>query len=303
MTKRKKAHPKKPKKSAASRRLKPQLLRIFTGISILIILIISAGLIAKHFILRKPAVPSFEIYPKENIPSREIKKKPVLPDHLPKVVIILDDLGYDKKIAQKFIDLNAELTFSILPQSPFQRKIAASAHQKGYEVMLHLPMEPFEYPGVNPGKGALLSTMPPDELIDQLEKNLSAVPYIKGVNNHMGSKITSTSTQMYQIFSILKKKNLYFIDSRTTSKTLCKPSARLLQLPFSQRDIFLDNIQTPDAIRSQLEKLVELSRKHGDAIGIAHPHQTTYLVFREMLPKLKKQVQLVPASEVVQIDG
>lgn len=293
----------KKKKSATPKKLKPQLLRIFTGIFILIILVISAGLIAKHFLLRKPSPPSFEIYPKENIPSREIPTKPVSPDRLPKVVIIIDDLGYDKKIAQQFIDLNANFTFSVLPQSPFQKRIATSAHQKGYEVMLHLPMEPFEYPAVNPGKGALLSTMSPDELIDQLEKDINAVPYIKGVNNHMGSKITSTSTQMYQIFSILKKKNLYFIDSRTTSKTLCRPSARLLQLPFSQRDIFLDNIQEPDAIREQLQKLIDLARKHGDAVGIAHPHPATYSVFREMLPKLNKEVQLIPASKIVHVES
>ncbi|MBW1983906.1 MAG: divergent polysaccharide deacetylase family protein, partial [Deltaproteobacteria bacterium] len=142
-----------------------------------------------------------------------------------------------------------------------------------------------------------------DELIEQLDKNLDSVPFIKGVNNHMGSKITSTSTQMYQIFSILKKRNLFFIDSRTSSKTLCKPSARLLQLPFSQRDIFLDNDLKPDAIRKQLEKLIEVAKKHGSAIGIAHPHQATYTVLRKMLPVIKNQVQLVPASKVVHISG
>ncbi len=302
MAKRKRPRSKK-KKTASPKTLLPQLLRIVAGLSILIILVISAGLIAKHLVFRKLPVPSFEIYPKENIPSRDIITKPISPDRLPKIVIIIDDLGYDKRIADKFINLNSDLTFSILPHSPFQREIASSAHQKGYEVMLHLPMEPFEYPEINPGKGAILSSMSPDELIAQLENNLSTLPFIKGVNNHMGSKITSTSTQMYQIFSILKKKNLYFIDSRTTPKTLCKPSARLLQLPFAQRDIFLDNIQEPHAIREQLDKLIELARKHGDAVGIAHPHQTTYTVFREILPELKKKVKLVPASEVVYIAG
>ena len=108
--------------------------------------------------------------------------------------------------------------------------------------MLHLPMEPSEYPMVNPGPGALLSSMSADELIAQLKKDLQSVSSIKGVNNHMGSKMTQHSAQMYQIFSILKKEGLYFIDSRTTSKTLCKPSARLLQVPFAERDVFLDHI-------------------------------------------------------------
>lgn len=302
MAKKKRGRPKK-KKNSTPKSIKPQLFRIVTGISILIILVITAGLIANYFFHPKTPVPSFEVYPKENFPSRAPAAKPIPPGRLPKVVIIIDDLGYDKKIAEKFISLNADLTFSVLPESPFQKTIATSVHKKGYEVMLHLPMEPVEYPMVNPGEGALLSTMSADELISQLEKNINDVPYIKGVNNHMGSKITSTSTQMYQIFSILKKKNLYFIDSRTTSKTVCKPSARLLQLPFAQRDIFLDNVQTPDAIREQLTKLINLAKKHGDAIGIAHPHKITYNVFRETLPKLKNHVQLVPASQVVHIEG
>ena len=96
------------------------------------------------------------------------------------------------KIAKKFISLNADLTFSILPNSPFRKKIASAAHSQGREVMLHLPMEPFEYPMANPGEDAILSTMQPDELVEQLEKHIQAVPYVKGVNNHMGSKITAT---------------------------------------------------------------------------------------------------------------
>jgi len=302
MAKKKKARPRK-KKSSASKSLKPQFLRIFTGISILIILVVTAALIADYLIEKKPSIPSFEVYPKEDVPSRKPKAVPVVPGRLPKVVIIVDDLGYDKKMAQRFIDLDADFTFSVLPLSPFQKSIASYAYKKGHEVMLHLPMEPFEYPGINPGKGALLSSMGADELIDQLERDIDDVPFIRGVNNHMGSKITSTSDQMRQIFTILKIKKLYFVDSRTTSKTLCKPSAQLLQIPFAERDIFLDNVQKPDAIREQLQKLINVAKKHGDAIGIAHPHKTTYAVFQKMLPELKKQVELVPASKVVRISG
>jgi len=100
----------------------------------------------------------------------------------------------------------------------------------------------------------------------------------------MGSKMTAESTQMYQIFSVLKKRKLYFIDSRTTEQTLCRPSARLFKVPFAARDIFIDNVQTPEAIRTQLEKLVLVANSHGDAIGIGHPYQTTYEVLRKMLP-------------------
>ena len=165
--------------------------------------------------------------------------------------------------------------------------------------MLHLPMEPLEYPKVNPGPGTLLTSMTPDELIQQLNKNLDALPDVKGVNNHMGSKMTGESSQMYQIFSILKKKNLYFVDSRTSPQTLCKPSARLFQIPFAQRDVFLDHQQEARFIREQIKELIRIARRNGYAVGIGHPHEITYNVLREMLPDLQKDVELVPASKIV----
>ena len=96
-----------------------------------------------------------------------------------------------------------------------------------------------------------------------------------------------------------KKRNLFFIDSRTTAETLCKPSARLFQIPFSQRDVFLDHQQEAQFIRKQLKELVRIAQENGYAVGIGHPHQVTYQVLNEMLPELQKKVQLVPASEIV----
>jgi hypothetical protein len=162
-------------------------------------------------------------------------------------------------------------------------------------------MEPKEYPKVKPGPGALLMSMSPDQLLNQLINDLDAVPYIKGVNNHMGSKMTENSDQLYQIFSVLKQRGLFFIDSFTTSKSLCKPSSRLLQIPFAQRDVFIDHIPEHDFIRKQIKMLIRIANKKGRAVGIAHPHIETYEVFREVLPELNKKVRLVPASEIVHI--
>jgi polysaccharide deacetylase 2 family uncharacterized protein YibQ len=313
----------KKRKSRRKNNLKTNLKRTITGVAILLLLVVAAGLLI-HYIMtpkrlepprtsrkmamqKKPAVPKppFEIYPKKDVPPRKPLDMPkaVLTGKRPKISIIIDDLGYDKKMAQKFIELDDGLTFSILPYGTFQREIVDLVMAKGVETMLHLPMEPFEYPGINPGEGALLTTMTPDQLIDQLNKNLDAVPNIRGVNNHMGSKMTTNSTQLYQIFTILKKRGLYFIDSRTTAETLCKPSARLFQLSFSQRDVFLDNVQEDKAIRKQLKQLILIAESHGEAIGIGHPHPATYEVLREMLPELKKKVDLVPASAVVHAGG
>jgi hypothetical protein len=101
----------------------------------------------------------------------------------------------------------------------------------------------------------------------------------------------------------LKQKHLYFVDSRTTPQTLCKPSARLLQIPFAQRDIFLDHRQETQFIRKQIDQLIRIARRNGYAVAIGHPHLITYEVLREMLPDLQKEVQLVPASKIVNLLG
>ena len=322
MAKRKTTRKKKArKKSRKNKRITSPLLKAFAGITGVLLLVVLAGVLAYFLIppekplkqrsapeksipaAKKPIakIPKFEIYPKDEIPAQQkpIKPPPAEKKQLPLVAIIIDDLGYDKKIAENLSKLDANITFSILPHSPYQDSIARLLKNQGFETMLHLPMEPIEYPAVDPGPGTLLTSMTPDQLLDQLKKNLDAVPHIKGVNNHMGSKMTAESNQMYQIFSILKKRNLYFIDSRTSAQTLCKPSARLLQIPFAQRDVFLDHSQQPQSIRKQIKELIKIARRNGFAVGIGHPYAATYEALRDMLPELKKTVQLVPASQIV----
>ena len=308
----KKAGRRPPRKSSQ----KQQIVKALAGTATLIALVILAAAIAHYMVPRPPEnnnavkepaiykIPTFEIYPKEKIPEKPIPKpKRPFRKQFPIVSIIIDDIGYHPKLEEKLILLDNNLTFSILPYAPHRKRILQFAQREGAETMLHLPMEPDEYPRADPGPGALLSTMSPDELIDQLEKHLAAVPSAKGVNNHMGSKMTALSTKMYQIFSILKKRNLYFIDSRTSAESLCRPSARLLLLPFAQRDVFLDHVQEPEFVRKQIQKLIRIALTTGEAIGIGHPYRVTYQVLLDELPKLRKKVKLVPASALVHIPG
>ena len=244
--------------------------------------------------------PTYEIYPTRDVPGVRPPMPPVKRGR-PAVAIIIDDMGYNKLISEKFCQLDAALTFSILPHSPFKTNIIKHARDHGVEIMVHLPMEPNEYPKVNPGPGALFASMSADELIELLNRNLDDVPLAKGVNNHMGSGLTSSSFQMNQIFSILKKRNLFFIDSRTTKETVTWQSARLLQVPFSQRDIFLDHVQEQAFVEKQIRALIATAQRQGEAIGVGHPYQVTLEVLKDMLPEIKKQVDIVPASEVVHL--
>ena len=288
------------------------LAKVGFGTAILIVIVVGALWMA-HYFLPAPLpekqatsnhIPTYEIYPKEKIPKKiSIPKPSPMPKPtgvLPKTAIIIDDIGYDQVIAEKFIQLGEPFTLSLLPFGPFTEKIAKRAADMGFELMLHLPMEPKEYPTIKPGPGGLLTSMSPDDLIAQLESDINAVPGAKGVNNHMGSKMTANSPQMYQIFTVLKSKNLYFVDSLTSSESVAESSARLFKVPFAERDVFLDHVQDPDFIRGQIDLLIRIAEKYGTSVGIGHPHEVTYQVIDQMLPELRRKVEIVPASDLVQ---
>ena len=310
---------KKKKKTGINPQL--QLMKIVAGVTLLVCLVVTAGLLVNRFLMRpapqvasktKPipisqpatgpvhhSVPDYEAFNREAlVPPPPITRIKPITNGIP-VAIIIDDIGYDRKMAEGFLDLDVPLTFSVLPEGTFNHSIIDQALKKEVEIMLHLPMEPGNYPSVNPGPGALLSSMKPDELIAQLNANLDRVPSVKGVNNHMGSKLTASSEKMRQIFTILKKRDLFFVDSRTSADTLCRPSAELLHLPFAERDVFIDHEQTRRFVKKQLKLLIKRAKQQGYAIGIAHPHPVTLEVLKEMLPELKKAVFLTHASQVV----
>lgn len=311
---------KKPvtKKTKSSKKKYPfqQVIKIFLGLGVLLVLVILAGVLTNYLLTNRHPVRragntfeksqhqtpdiQFEIYPERDIPLVK-EKKPL--KTLPRIAIIIDDIGYDRAVVKKFLSLNLPITLSMLPKSPFAKSILGEARKNHVEIMLHQPMEPFEYPRINSGPGTLLTSMTPDELVGQLIQNLEEMPFVSGVNNHMGSKMTASASKMRQVFSVLKQRNLFFIDSRTTEKTICRPSADLLQIPFGERDIFIDHFQDSAFIKKQLHELVRIATEHGDAIGIAHPYTKTYRVLKTELPDLKQKIRFVPVSEIVRVSG
>jgi len=250
---------------------------------------------------KKDSAIVYEVY--DDVTPHPPKKvvPPKKDNAVPQIAIIIDDIGYDKNLAMGLLNLDKNITFAILPFSPAGTQLAHSLSAKGAELMLHLPMEPTQYPNVNPGPGALLSSMSPDELLTQLRKDIRAVPGTVGANNHMGSRLTADSDKMNQIFTVLKQKNLFFVDSRTSPESKGEQSARMFQLKFSHRDVFLDNFQDVEYISGQIEKLIKQAKDHGSAIGIGHPHQATLDALERELPKIRGKIRLVPASKLVEV--
>ncbi len=231
------------------------------------------------------------------------KKIPLLPKIIkPKLAIIIDDFGRNKKIAaQIYNTIHSPITFSIIPYLPYSSEIARTASAKGYEVMLHLPMEPLSLKE-NPGKGAIYVRMSSTKIAQQTAEDIiNLPPSIKGVNNHMGSRATADRRVMQAVLQELKKHNLYYVDSVTSAHTIGFAVARRLRIRTARRDIFLDNKNDADYIEGQLRKLMAKSIKNKKAIGIGHTHPLTIKVIAKMIPEIKKKgIQLVFASEIVQ---
>ncbi|MBN2419158.1 MAG: divergent polysaccharide deacetylase family protein [Deltaproteobacteria bacterium] len=231
-----------------------------------------------------------------------IIRKTLSHEHMrPKISIIIDDLGYESDLAFSFLELDTPLTFSILPYGPFTKLLSENAINNGHEVLLHLPMEPKGYPSVNPGPGSLLLSMKDFEISSALEKALTEIDGAVGISNHMGSAFTESREKMMIVLSKIKEKGLFFIDSRTTSGTVGFQEAKNIGLPAASRNVFLDNDLDKKAIKMQIERLLNIARHSGSAIGIGHPHEETLSVLQEYFPELKNEFDFVVVSELVDL--
>ena len=212
-----------------------------------------------------------------------------------RIALIIDDLGNQEAAGEQALALPGAVTYSFLPQTPFARRQASMAHSLQKEVMLHLPMESDQ--GNPLGAGALTLDMSQAKVLETLQRDLDSVPFVSGINNHMGSLLTRDPTAMRWLMTGLRERELFFIDSRTTDGTVAERVARANLIATSRRHVFLDNVQDAASVKARLMELIETARRQGEAIGIAHPYPETLAVLAEELPKLKAEgIELVPAS-------
>jgi polysaccharide deacetylase 2 family uncharacterized protein YibQ len=222
-----------------------------------------------------------------------------LSDSSPKLAIILDDLGSDRAAAEAIFRMPYPLTISVLPNHEHSTEIAEEALERGYQVMLHLPMESVaketpEHVELRPG-------MSEAEVGRIFEQMVESVPNAVGVNNHQGSEATSDSALMDELMRAIHGSGLFYVDSRTTAATVAFDSAQRNGVPSAYRNVpFLDDVQDVAAIRKQLEAALRGAKEKKTAIAIGHPHQATLAALREFLPRARASgVRLVFASELV----
>ena len=213
---------------------------------------------------------------------------------------MIDDLGPNLKDFHQLRYLHPNLSFAVLPFQPFSIRIAGEIKSTGnHDLLLHLPMEA-ESRLENPGKGAIYHAMKPEEMLRQTRLDLQAIPAIQGVNNHMGSKITSDPSEMKIILGEIKSRKLYFVDSRTTASSVAHILAEEMGIRSAERQVFLDDTDRFGDIMKELDRLVLLAHQNGVAIAIGHPRPNTIRAIKTFLPRIDQEaIELVPISTLV----
>lgn len=221
----------------------------------------------------------------------------------PLVAIVIDDVGEDLRDGRRAIALPGPVALSFLPYMDHTRGLALLAHRRGKDVMLHLPMQAMD--GRNIGRGGLTIDMTQGDLIRTVGRDLAAVPYAVGINNHMGSLATRHPGLMHWLMSDIRDVGgLFFIDSRTTDMTVAQQMAVEAGVANLRRDVFLDDDLTAAAIDRQFDRLLALARRHGWALAIGHPHPVTLTYLERRLPQLSDEgVRLVPVPYLVRAYG
>ena len=218
----------------------------------------------------------------------------------PIIAIVMDDMGVDRKKSARVVkNLNPSVTLSFLPYSTNIQEQVDAAMERGYEVILHLPMEP-DRKTVNPGPNHLAVGMTKEQIQKNLLVNLDGFSGYVGVNNHMGSKFSRDRTGVEIVMKEIKKRGVFFLDSRTTLHTILRKVAQEHGISVTYRDVFLDHLETPEFVAAALDKVEDIARLRGSAVAIGHPKDITLDALEAWLPEVEaKGFKLVPLSAVL----
>lgn len=217
-----------------------------------------------------------------------------------KVVIVIDDIGYRPTDANA-LKLPGQITYAILPHTPYGKTLAQQAYKHNKDVLLHIPME--STIGKKLGPGALTSDMGEIAIQEELQKAFAEIPFAVGINNHMGSKLTQLYSPMAWTMQFLKEKNVLFLDSMTTKLSKGEQVAKLFGVPTLHRHVFLDNQLSESYITKQFEQLIRIAQSNKTAVGIAHPHPESIEILTKLIPKLAElNIELVAVSSLVKTE-
>jgi len=256
-------------------------------------------------------IPSENVKPVEEVPQEAVAPQPIVaePESEPevnisgsggKIAFIIDDWGQSMANCKYLRDIPEPMAVSILPGLRHTKDVANCAREYHKVAMLHLPLEAFHNYDIYPPNYIIKTSMPPDLVTKIVEEDLDQLPTIEGVNNHMGSKATTSKYLMKLVFKRIKRRGLFFVDSMTARGTVCAALAQEMGVTFGKRDVFLDNVNTRPAITKQIMELAQKARHRGYAVAIGHDRHLTMQVIKDEIPYLEKQgFEIVSIKELL----
>ena len=219
------------------------------------------------------------------------------------LAIVVDDLGYSVSQSDRIMALPGPTTLAILPFAPKATLIAQRAHAAGKDVMLHQPMQalsaahPIDHRKA--GEGTLTLSMAPERFLQLFARALRRIPNAIGVNNHTGSLLTQHAEPMHRLMAQISARGLFFLDSRTTHKTIALDIAKQWRIPALKRDVFLDHVVSEAAVTYEFHRALGIARKQGYAVIIAHPHEVSLGFLERTLAELPADVRLVSVRDLI----
>lgn len=223
----------------------------------------------------------------------------VSPVYAGKLSIVIDDFGYRPEQENRVLQMPAAISVAVLPNAPHAREMATKAYQRGHEVLIHLPMAPLSKHKQPLEKNTLSPDMSSEEIALIVREAVVDVPFAVGLNNHMGSAMTSSLPGMQKVMQVLDRYNFYFLDSMTIGNSHSTRAAAGTSVKVIKRRVFLDDTQNEADIRQQFTRAVRLAQRDGSAIAIGHPHPTTVRVLQQMLLMLPADITLVRPSQLL----
>lgn len=231
---------------------------------------------------------------------KKVQEKPESRKYSGKLAVIVDDCGYDMSSVRTLLNTGLPLNFAVLPYKPYSSDVLEMIKSDGRVAMLHLPMEPVDRSAMSEGSCTICTDMSKDKILELTRKAINSMPGVSGVNNHQGSKATADSATMTTVLQELRNQDLFFVDSRTSSKSVARDKAVAMGVPTARNDIFLDNSSDVQAIRKQIYKAMDIAEKNGSAIAICHARPNTAKAWSMYAEEIKNTgIELVPITDLL----
>lgn len=238
----------------------------------------------------------------ESLPRHIVKANEPFAAPKKQIAVVIDDFGNNMNGTTEMLDLAIPLTIAVMPFMPTSKRDAQLAHERGHEVLVHMPMEPVKGKKSWLGPGAITTDLSDEEIRSRVEAALDDVPFAVGINNHMGSKATADERVMRIVMQVCKERGMMFLDSRTTPKSVIVKLAKEMGVPYAENELFFDDVYTSEHISKQMSKLLKLIEKQDQCIAIGHvgpPGKITASVLKASISTVQKGASFVPVSKLM----